>query len=220
MDRGCPLASILSPVTGDPQLFERFGKSVAPGQVIFEEGDEGEQMFIIQTGRVRIVKRFPQGNHTLAMLGSGDFFGEMAIVNRVRRTASAVAVAETSLLAVDRDGFSAMIKKNAEIALNIIDKLCRRLQNNHLQMQQLARQNGEALIALHLKYALEGAAESESSLVATIEEISLTLELPKEEVAARLDQYVRDGTLTADARGVVALADAERLERIIDGRSG
>jgi CRP/FNR family cyclic AMP-dependent transcriptional regulator len=206
-------------VAADTQLFERFGKSIAPGEVIFEEGDEGEQMFIIQNGRVRIVKRFSERNHTLAMLGSGDFFGEMAIVNRVRRTASAIAVAETSLLAVDREGFLAMIKKNAEIGLNIIDKLCLRLQNNHQQMQQLARQNGDALVALHLKYALQNATATSPLLQATIEEISLALELPKEDVAARLEQYVRDGVLATNSAGVLQLADSDHLERIIDGES-
>ena len=205
-------------MAGDSQLFERFGKTFAPQEVIFDEGSDGEQMFIIQSGRVQIVKRFAGRNHTLAMLESGDFFGEMAIVNRVQRTATAIAVAETSLLAVDRDGFLAMIRKNAEIALNVIDKLCRRLQNNHQQMQHFARQDGDASIALHLKAAHEEAEADGAVLSTTVDEISLSLELPKEEVAAKLDEYVASGILRSDTPGSVTLADPPRLQQIIDGR--
>ena len=207
-------------MAGDSQLFERFGKTFAPEEVIFEEGTDGEQMFIIQSGRVQIVKRIAGRNHTLAMLESGDFFGEMAIVNRVQRTATAVAVAETSLLAVDREGFLAMIRKNAEIALNVIDKLCRRLQNNHQQMQHFAKQNGEASVALHLKAALEDAEGGGAAIAATVDEISLSLELPKEDVAAKLDEYVTAGILRSAGSGEIALADGARLQQIIDGRQG
>ena len=204
-------------MAGDSQLFERFGKTFSPGEVIFEEGADGEQMFIIQEGRVQIVKHFATSDHTLAILDSGDFFGEMAIVNRVQRTATAVAVAETSLLAVDRDGFLAMIRKNAEIALNVIDKLCRRLQNNHQQMQHFAKLNGDASVALHLKYALDGAGNSRPPLAATIDEISLSLELPKEDVSTKLDEYIAAGILATDVDGTVSLVDEARLQRIVDG---
>lgn len=205
---------------GDSQLFERFGKTFEPQEVIFEEGADGEQMFIIQSGRVQIVKRFAGRNHTLAMLESGDFFGEMAIVSRVQRTATAVAVAETALLAVDREGFLSMIRKNAEIALNIIDKLCRRLQHNHQQMQHFARQNGDASVALHLKAAIDEAGGEGAALSATVDEISLSLELPKEEVATKLDEYLASGLVRADSAGMITVADTPRLQQIIDGRQG
>jgi CRP/FNR family cyclic AMP-dependent transcriptional regulator len=140
----------------DNVLFEKYGHVIPAGTVIFREGDEGNEIFIIQEGKVKISKSIGNNDHVLAILGKGDFFGEMAIVNRIRRTATAQTVTDTHLLAFDRQGFRSMIEKNSKIAMNIIDKLCRRLQQANMQIQQLKRKNAPALIALHLVYAFEG----------------------------------------------------------------
>ena len=58
--------------------FAKFLKHFAKGTVLFHEGDEGEDMYIIQSGKVAIKKRVPHGETVLAMLEKGDFFGEMA----------------------------------------------------------------------------------------------------------------------------------------------
>ena len=71
------------------EVFKRYGRAYKPGEVIFREGDAGETMFIIQEGEVRIHKRVRDKETTLAVLKDGDFFGEMAIIDKEPRSASA-----------------------------------------------------------------------------------------------------------------------------------
>ena len=140
----------------DTNLYQKFGHNVKPAQIIFSEGDSGDQMFVIQEGKVRVSKKIGGREHILAVLGKSDFFGEMAIVTNVKRTATITAIDEVKLLCFNREGFISMINKNPKIALNIIDKLCRRLQNNNLQIQHLVKRNGRALVALNLYYSFKG----------------------------------------------------------------
>ena len=69
--------------------FAKFLTHFPKGHVLFNEGDEGEDMYIIQSGRVAIKKNVPHGETILAMLEKGDFFGEMAILERMPRSATA-----------------------------------------------------------------------------------------------------------------------------------
>lgn len=142
-------------------LFNKFGTVVDSGKEIFAENEPGEVMYIIQDGSVRITKLVDGKPHILAVLGKGDFFGEMAIVTRVRRTATATAASTARLLSFDRNGFLSMVANNARIALNIIDKLCRRLQAANSQIQVLANKNETGMIYLNIYYAFaEGGMEN------------------------------------------------------------
>ena len=197
----------------ESQLFERFGRVIDAGDVIFAEGDEGTHMYIIQRGRVRIAKRMGGRDMTLAYFEKGDFFGEMAIVNRVSRTATATAMQETELLQVDRAGFQSMIQKNAAIAMNVIDKLCRRQQAAHEQMQHLMRQNSEGLVSLHLRYGLlqAGGSAERGQLV---EEIALSLELPQDQVSAIIASLVSQDAL-AEEQGMLRIVDQAKLDQLV-----
>jgi CRP/FNR family cyclic AMP-dependent transcriptional regulator len=195
------------------QLFEKYGQVLDGGKIIFKEGDDGEQMFIIQEGKVRISRRMGDGEHVLAILGKGDFFGEMAIVTREKRTATATAIGKTELLAFDRQGFTSMVEKNARIALNIIDKLCRRLQNANLQIQHLARKNLGSLVALNIKYAFEAGEKDKGGVLydRTVESVSLSLSVGREDVGKVIDELVKAG-IVGVAGNRISLVDPARLD--------
>ncbi len=205
----------------DTNLFDKFGHTVGAGEIIFREGEEGDQMFIIQTGRVKIARIVGGKEHILAILGKGDFFGEMAIVNRVHRTATAVAIGRVQLLAFDREGFQNMIKKNAQIALNIIDKLCRRLQNANLQIQHLARKDAKGMVAMNLRYAFQGAGAEDPALHydRTVGEIARNLELPLESVKGFFDEFGRKGIVQLEGN-TLRLGDAKKLNDLAEHVGG
>ncbi len=146
----------------DSSLFNKFGRHVPNGQIIFKENEDGEQMYIIQEGSVKISKYIAGKEHILAILNKGDFFGEMAIVSRMKRTATATAVGEVQLLAFNREGFVAMIEKNAKIGLNIIDKLCRRIDSANQQIKMLVKKDIKSLIAMNLYYLCQSSEEYEN----------------------------------------------------------
>lgn len=110
-------------------LFEQYGKIFKKGSLIFSEGDIGEHVYLIQSGKVRVFKLIGGQDKTLAILGPGDFLGEMAIIEKKPRSASAEALIDSSLLVLDQQTFEELIKSNGEIALRIIRRLVSRLRN-------------------------------------------------------------------------------------------
>jgi CRP/FNR family transcriptional regulator, cyclic AMP receptor protein len=121
----------------EDQLFERFGKAFPAGHVLFRDGEHGKEMFVIQSGKVRISKRVRETEKTLAILPAGEFFGEMSILNDKPRSADAIVEEEAKLLVIDPKTFEAMIRGNAEIAIRMIKKLAARLQEADTQIENL-----------------------------------------------------------------------------------
>jgi len=196
-------------------LFEKYGQTFDAGKVIFREGDQGEHMYIIQGGAVRISKNVGGREHELAVLEKGDFFGEMAIVSRIARTATATAVNTTQLLAFDRQGFMGMIEKNAKIALNVIDKLCRRLDNANSQIQLMFKRNQRSLIALNLYTRFSERKPDEQFLPVdrTVEQISLNLETPPKLVQEHVNELASAGVIAVKGNAIW-LQDRARLNQI------
>ena len=201
----------------EADLFTRFGRDVEAGKVIFREGEEGDQMFIIQDGQVKVSRNIAGKEQVLAILGKGDFFGEMAIVTKVKRTATVTALRPVKLLAFDREGFVNMIAKNAKIALNVIDKLCRRLQNANLHLRHLARKDTKALIAMNLRFAFQGAVERRDTLLydRTVDEFSQNLEVTLEQVRSTLESFAGTGMLEIKGN-TIHLVDEGQLDALAE----
>lgn len=202
-------------------LFDKFGILVDSGKVIFKEGEPGDQMYIIQDGSVRISKSIAGKEHILAVLSKGDFFGEMAIVNQASRSATATAVGTVKLLAFNREGFISMIEKNARIALSIIDKLCRRLQQTNQQIQHLVRKNEKGLIAMNLYYAFaeKGLEKAELEYHKTARDIALNLELPQDSVIFYLEELKLKNVIQVD-KNVMILRDRYALAALAETATG
>jgi NADH dehydrogenase len=79
-----------------------------PGQVIFREGDRGEQLYVITDGEVEVVREHGADETPLRRLGRGECFGEIALVSDRPRTATVRAVSASNVLAVDREAFQAL----------------------------------------------------------------------------------------------------------------
>jgi len=127
------------------------------------------------------------------------------------------AIDDVELLVFDREGLQNMIARNTRIALTIIDKLCRRLQNAHLKIQHLVKKDAEGLIALHLRSVYQELPSGQSSVPyqKCLEEMSLSLELPMEEVRKSLEDLQRAGILGMEGDGL-QLVDRDKLHRITE----
>lgn len=99
------------------------------GAYVFRQGEPGSEMFIIQEGRVEILTQKGQKELPLAVLDEGDFFGEMAVLEDLPRTASARAATACRLIRIDRQTFDQLIRHNPEIAVRMLRKLCHRLRS-------------------------------------------------------------------------------------------
>lgn len=122
-----------------PSLADRMVRFQA-GETVFSEGELGTEMYIIQSGTVEIVKRIGDTRESLGFMEKGDFFGEMAILEDMVRTADVVAKTDVELIRVNGATFDTMLKNNTEIAIRMMRKLARRLrETTHLLEGALGR---------------------------------------------------------------------------------
>jgi len=111
-------------------------KDFAPGEmsrvykkdsIVFCEGEPGNELFIIQKGSVKIVKISDQSEILLAVLKTGDIFGEMALLESKPRAASAVAYEDCQLMAVNKENFEQMIQKQPQLIARLTTLLAERI---------------------------------------------------------------------------------------------
>ncbi len=124
----------------EEQLFWKFGKEFPRGTILFHEGDLGREMFIIQKGKVQIRKKVGANEEMLAELGEGEFFGEMALLIGMDRSATVEVIEDSKLLVVRPETFESLLKSNVEIALKMLKKMATRLRvlDEHLETAILA----------------------------------------------------------------------------------
>ena len=111
--------------------------SFSAGDHIFEQGDLGTEMFIIQEGTVEIIKHIGTEKHLLSRLEKGDFFGEMALLEAMPRTADAIAASDVRVVAINGSRFDEMLRKNPEVAVRIIRKYSKRLREANTLLEKL-----------------------------------------------------------------------------------
>lgn len=104
-----------------------YERTLEPGETVFDKGDAGENLYVIQAGEVEITRDGIGGQRAVARLGPGDFFGEISVVAGQPRNARAVAVKTTRVLELDRTTLESMCVAQPEIALRMIRILVARL---------------------------------------------------------------------------------------------
>lgn len=112
------------------------------GEIIFHEGDPGRYLYLVQSGQVRIFINGIDGSETSVILFGkpGDIFGELAVIDGLNRSASAVALGETVLYTISRENFREQMRQYPQLALNFMKVLSQRVRYNTKQMDSLATQ--------------------------------------------------------------------------------
>lgn len=117
-------------------------RSFEAGSVIFEEGELGTEMYIVLTGMVEILQRRGDEVSVLSVLEQGDFFGEMALLDDLPRSATARAAEKIELVAINRSTFVQMLRSNPEIAVRMIRKLSGRLRRADERLKRMQASPG------------------------------------------------------------------------------
>lgn len=112
------------------------------GAFLFRAGDEGDAMYLIERGKVRICVRTTQGHElTLTELGRGDFFGEMALLDGQRRSADAVVAEDARLAMLSREHFLSFVRSSPNVALELLAALANRLRHTDELLRHSATRN-------------------------------------------------------------------------------
>ncbi len=123
------------------KLVKYFGVNYEKGDYIFREGDPADVMYMIHKGKVQIIKGSGTFGEQIRVLGEGEFIGEMAVINMMPRSASAVALEKCILIKMDRESFDETVKKSHEFSRSVIRLLSDRLRETDELLMVFARDN-------------------------------------------------------------------------------
>jgi transcriptional regulator with GAF, ATPase, and Fis domain len=117
------------------------GKVYASGEIIFNEGSTGEVMYVIQSGKVKITKRTDAGEVTIATLGEGEIFGEMAVFDRLPRSATAIAVGNARVLSVDKKKLFTTINRDPTLVFRMMESMSQRIRTLDGELAKLKKEH-------------------------------------------------------------------------------
>ncbi|MEM7184391.1 MAG: Crp/Fnr family transcriptional regulator [Spirochaetota bacterium] len=108
-------------------MFDKFGKTFQPDELIFCEFEQGNDFYLIQEGKVKITKIVGTAIKTIDILEPGEIFGEMAILEEQPRSASAIAMTEVRVLNFNRANFELLLTRNPPLAMRVLTVFTKRL---------------------------------------------------------------------------------------------
>lgn len=201
----------------DP-LFARFGREFAAGDVLFREGDPGAEMFVIQSGSIRITKAIAGEERVIAVLGAGEFLGELAILNNKPRSATATVLETARCLVIEARTLETMVARNAEIAMRLIKKLAKRLDSADALIEVLMHRDPKARIMLALARHAEAFGEvTDEGIRIRISADSLARDVGVDlAAAADVMARLRRLRLATEIPGGIVVADVGRLQDFVE----
>jgi CRP/FNR family cyclic AMP-dependent transcriptional regulator len=105
------------------------GKDYRDGETIIHQGKTGNSMYVIQAGKVAVVQTTEHGEQHLATLGTGDFFGEMAVFEKEVRSATVRALGDARILKIDKKTLLRRIKEDPLLAVNLLQSMSHRIRD-------------------------------------------------------------------------------------------
>jgi CRP-like cAMP-binding protein len=193
-------------------------RSVAKGEIVFQEGEPGDRMYVILEGKVKLGQSSNDGRESLlAILGPGEMFGELSLFDPGQRTSTATALTDAVILALSNEQLRPWLAGRPEVATALLQALARRLRRTNEAMADLVFSDvpgrvAKALMDLGEKF---GEVTSEGLMVThdmTQEELAQLVGASRETVNKALADFAQRGWIRLESRQVMIL-DIERLGR-------
>jgi CRP/FNR family transcriptional regulator/CRP/FNR family cyclic AMP-dependent transcriptional regulator len=184
--------------------------------VVFFENDEGDSLFMIVSGRVKVTILGDDGREViLTVLGAGEFFGEMALLDDEPRSATAIAIEECELLSLQRSDFEGVLSAKPSISMALIGVLTTRLRKANHQISTLALLDVYGRVARVLLDMArdEGRRLKDGQIAfrrATHQEIANRIGTTRETVTRMMKDLERQSLLRIDGREIVLGPDFEK----------
>ena len=185
--------------------------------VVFFENEQGDFFFMILEGRIKVTILGDDGREViLSLLGSGDFFGEMALLDNEPRSATAIAVEDTELLSLHRNDFQNVLTDNRSITVGLIKVLTSRLRRANHQISTLALLDVYGRVArVIVDMAREEGRRLKDGRIAfrraTHQEIANRIGTTRETVTRMLKDLERQGMIHIEGREIIVQPDFEKV---------
>jgi CRP/FNR family cyclic AMP-dependent transcriptional regulator len=185
--------------------------------VVFFENEQGDFFFMILEGRIKVTILGDDGREViLSLLGSGDFFGEMALLDNEPRSATAIAVEDSELLSLHRNDFQSVLSDNRSITTGLIKVLTARLRRANHQISTLALLDVYGRVArVIVDMAREEGRRLKDGRIAfrraTHQEIANRIGTTRETVTRMLKDLERQGMIHIEGREIIVQPDFEKV---------
>ena len=193
-------------------------RTVSRGTVVFNEGEQGDTLFILLAGKIKISRASADGRENMiALLGPGDLFGELSLFDPGPRTATAAALTDAELAALHHDALRPWLSTHPQVAERLLRVLARRLRRTNDAMADLVFTDvpgrvAKALLGLSERFGVKDPEGLRVKHDLTQEELAQLVGASRETVNKALADFAGRGWLRLDGRAVVLL-DVERLTR-------
>jgi CRP-like cAMP-binding protein len=194
------------------RLLGRYGRRFAAGDALFREGQAAEEAFLLQDGRVRLLKRVGLRDRSLLVAKPGDLVGESALLDGLTYGSTALALTDGVILALDRETFRHLVGHHPTVAARVIDQLVRRLRDAEDQIEVMMLQGSQSKVVgalLKLAGKASGPAEVNLSPVELSTRVGLDVEGVK-----RIVQRLRDRQYVRIVGERIEIRDVENLRRL------
>ena len=196
--------------------------SLKRGATICSKGDPGNSLFAVISGTVKISISSPEGrNAILNLIGPGEVFGDIAVLDGQARTADAIANTNCEIYVIDRRDFLPFVRSQPALAMKFIELLCGRLRRTSEQVEQLILQNlpgrlASALLGLTEKQPLDTASWT---IAITQQEISEMVGMTRESINKQLRAWAARSWVRLE-HGAIVVLDANSLRELAEAGSG
>jgi CRP/FNR family transcriptional regulator len=190
------------------------------GQAVFHEGDESDTCYIVRTGRVRAIREHSDGRSiTLATFGPGDIFGELAIFDEERRSATVETLELTEAVAILGSDMRRLLREHPDIAVKLLAALGRRLRETNERLTRQSFQTVQSRVASVLRELVagarsEGAGGGDILITATQTDLAQLAGSSRESASRFLAVLERAGIIT-QGRGRLTVHDPAALENYV-----
>jgi CRP-like cAMP-binding protein len=205
--------------TDEPRALARYLRRFKAGEVIFEAGAPSGEAYLLQEGRVRLIKRAGSRERSLRVVRPGDLFGEYAFVPGTSRSSTAVALVDTSALALDLETFEHVLTSNPTVGMRVLQQLIRRLRDADDQIELLMLRDSQVKVAAALLQlgheASRGKAETPDSVVLSVSpmELSARVGLDVDTVKHNVQQLRTSGHVAIESEQI-QIHDLEGLREL------
>lgn len=192
-------------------------KSIGKGEILFRQGDEGTALYIILQGRIKISMSRRMDKVTLAILGQGEFLGEMALLDGQPRSADATAMEDSQLYILNRKDFFSFLVNNESAIQSIISSLSRRLRKTDDLLAEMCFLNLSVRLAKKLFELAEPQTSAEEkppgwTLKISQRELGDMLGVSRESINKEL-KILRDKGVLSTSRNYILIHDLEILKK-------
>jgi CRP/FNR family transcriptional regulator, cyclic AMP receptor protein len=196
-------------------------KRVAAREVIFHKADPGRQLSAIVTGRVKLSTVSEQGKEMVfGILGPGEFFGEISLLDGEARTATVTAIEPTELLIIERRDFIAFLERHPAVAIRLLGTLALRLRLTNELFEDTIFRNLSARLAKRLLILSESCGEKTSQgtrirLKLSQQEIGNMISASRESVNKQMRGWEEEGMIKFE-NGYVTITQLDKLEDLAE----